>query len=1208
MKSKPISKLILTITFCFLLILRVSLVLEVESHFSQSTKTEASISQKSITYDSHNQMNLFTPTEKEREPFSSSQRNWDFNKVNELARFAKVNDDSVELVVGISDSYTKNYDELSSIIRTHKGKIVNKVSMGGKISTIVADIPLTSISSFMTDMNTADISTYLEPNFKFEANFIPNDPYWNQQWGLINIGADYAWNRQVGNRQLGNNSVLVAVIDTGINWNHPDLAANYVALGYDWVNNDTDPMDDNGHGTHCAGIIAAALNNSIGIAGLAQVRIMVEKGLNQYGEGCEDDLANAIIHAVDQGADILSNSWGGYEDSILIHDAVKYAYEKGVLIVAAAGNNAWDDKAFPAGYDEVIAVTATDSSDNPASFTNFGDWVELAAPGVHIYSTFYNDDYAYMSGTSMACPHVSGVAALVWSQFPYMTRDWVRLWLRYTADDLGDSGFDVYYGYGRINAEKAVEEPPIHDLLISDLEAPRYIEPGSVGNLTATVFNLGKSNETNLTVELFANGSIVDAGYVDFLASGVSSTVNFSWNPMSEGKYDITFYVVPVMGEDNISNNGKSAKVMVWHPKVAIFKNFNPWGSSANEEVLNLYDVPYVTLSPQDFGLVNLSRFIKVVIASDQDQVFYDAINASRWWLEDYVRNGGVLEIHAADMGWHDGHWIGSLPGGLRWETHETNYVYIVNRTHPVVNAPNFIADNELDEWWWSTHGHFSSYPNNSCVVIVDGSSRPVYLEFKYGAGLIAASGQTLEWAYERGYTLMLENSLLNLVYKYKHELATFLDTAIFLVPGDSALINATVINYGLSNETNVDLQILIDGNIVGSVVISELATGARYTLSYLWTPTKEGIYNVTAYAPPLSGEKVENNGASEIVRVRPLRYVLFDQTHGTDNIASYSIWVTALSERGFMLDIHTTGAITSDLLDDYDVFIIPQADSPYLPSEISAVQKFVFNGGGLLVIGDDCPSVYTNLTSFAGITWTGGGTSGITTDITPHPVTSGVASIYLNSPVARMNVTDVAQDIVRHEGDIMLTVSVQLFGKVIGFADEHSLWDLSIHGRDNLRLANNMVEWLATPVQHEISVKLESPTYLRLGNSVSLNATVCNRGLCNETNVQLLILIQGSVVDSVIIPELKVGSNYTLCYQWTPIIVGVYNVTAYSPSIPGEENTINNVVSKTVHVNGRVRVSAVVIIVRGSMVVFPKSDKDPRDYENRRNHALIAL
>jgi thermitase len=1162
MKLKPNSKLILTMTFCFL-ILGDSFVLGAKNHFPQSAKTEADVSQKSKPYEFDKQMNWPSQTEKKTGHSSNYfERNWDPGKANELADLAKVDTDSAELIIGVNPTRTNNYEEIANTIRTHKGRIVNTVSMGGKIEAVVADIPLASIPSFTK--NAADLSAYIEPNFKFKADFIPNDPYWSQQWGPVKIGADHAWDRQ-----LGNQCVLVAVIDTGINWNHSDLAANYVPLGYDWVNNDSDPMDDHGHGTHCAGIIAAVLNNSEGIAGLAQVRIMAEKGLDQNGEGYEDDLANAIIHAVDKGANILSNSWGAYEENALLYEAVKYAYEKGALIVAAAGNSAWDIKAFPAGYDEVIAVTATDTSDNPASFTNFGDWVELAAPGVNIYSTVLNNSYAYKSGTSMACPHVSGVAALAWSQFPNATRDWVRLWLRSTADDLGDLGFDVHYGYGRINAEKAVGEPPDHDLLVLDLKAPQYIEPGSVGNISSTIFNFGKGNEANLTVQLLANESIVDSVHVDFLASGTSTTVTFSWNPIIKGKYNITSYIVPVLGEENISNNKKSTRVGVYRPEVALFQNVDPWGYSSDEEALDLYDVPYVTLSSKDFDLVNLSQFVKVIIASDQDQAFYDIMNASRLWFEDYVRKGGVLEIHAADLGWHNGHWVGLLPGGLQWTAHETDYVTIVNHTHPVVNTPHVITDIGLDGWSWSTHGYFSSYPNNSSVIISQNAG-PVYLEFKYGAGLIVATGQTLEWAYHHGYSLMLENSLLYPVYKYKHELVAFLDAPIFLLPDNSSLLNATVINYGSSNETNVNLQILIDGNVTESAVIPELIANAHFTLSYFWKPAKEKKYNITAHILPLSGENVVvNNDASKIVRVGHVNHILFDQTHGTDNIACYNIWVAALREMGFVTHIHITGAITFDKLDDYDVFVIPQADGPYLPSEISAIQKFVFDGGGLLVIGDNAPSIYTNLTNFADITWTSDEKSGITKDITPHPVTTGVTSVYLSSPLTKMNVTGAAKDLVRLEGDVMLAVSIQPFGKVIGFADENSLWDLGIRGGDNLRLACNMIDWLATSVQyeHEISVELEAPAYLASNSSILLNATVHNRGVNNETNVQLSILINGSVVDSVILFKLPVDSAYTLSYQWTPTINGVYNVTAYAPYILGENNTVNNVASKMVRV-----------------------------------------
>ncbi|MGQ9640509.1 MAG: S8 family serine peptidase [Candidatus Bathycorpusculaceae bacterium] len=468
-------------------------------------------------------------------------------------------EDSMEIVIGVDSSEPESYAKLVEAIAEDRGKIVNTISIRGETIAVVADMPLNTVSSFREKTSKNALARYIEPNMKFQALFTPNDQYWNLQWGTRKIRADWAWNTTVGD-----NSILVAVIDTGVDYNHPDLVANYVPLGRDWVNNDTNPMDDNGHGTHCAGIIAATLNNALGVAGLAQVHIMAEKALDAEGEGWEDDLANAIIHAAENGAKILSNSWGGYEDSILLHEAIRYAYNMGLLIVASAGNEASNVKIYPAAYNEVVAVTATDSDDAPAGFTSFGSWVEVAAPGVNIYSTFWDDSYTYMSGTSMACPHVVGVAALIWSQFPSATRDWVRAQLRYTADDLGDSGFDEYYGYGRVNAEKAVRQlPPEHDILILSWEKPEHIRSGERFWFNVTVMNFGASSEQNLTVQLLINDEIVDSASINQLASNAVATADLSWNPAAGGTYNLTVYAIPVPSETATENNAVSETVSV---------------------------------------------------------------------------------------------------------------------------------------------------------------------------------------------------------------------------------------------------------------------------------------------------------------------------------------------------------------------------------------------------------------------------------------------------------------------------------------------------------------------------------------------------------------------------------------------------------------------------------------------------------------------
>ena len=493
--------------------------------------------------------------------FSSSpyERSWDFDRASEWGNFTNANDNSMEIVIGIDHAEPSSYERSRRFITKNEAKFVNDVSMNGKVIALVADVPIAKVAAFSEDVKAAGFSRYIEPNLKFQASFIPNDPYWPQQWGTAKIDADWAWNTT-----KGDSSILVAVIDTGVDWNHPDLAGNYDASGYDWVNMDDDPMDDSGHGTHCTGVIAAMINNGMGIAGLAQVRVMAEKSLDQFGVGYADELANAVIHATNQSADIISMSWGGSYYSELVYEALRYAYDSEVLLIASAGNEAAYLKAYPAAYKEVVAVTATDQNDDPASFTNYGDWVEVAAPGVDIYSTVWDDSYVSKSGTSMSSAHVAGVAALIWSQFPNVTRDWIRAQLRYTADDLGDPGFDEYYGYGRINARRAVEKaPPDHDLLIFDLETPQFLQLNDTTKVGTEMINFGATDESNVAIQLFVNGSVVNSTVVIFMESGVLATLSFSWTPTTEGIYNVTAYVMPVQNEIITGNNVLSKSVAV---------------------------------------------------------------------------------------------------------------------------------------------------------------------------------------------------------------------------------------------------------------------------------------------------------------------------------------------------------------------------------------------------------------------------------------------------------------------------------------------------------------------------------------------------------------------------------------------------------------------------------------------------------------------
>ena len=551
---------------------------------------------------------------------------------------------------------------------------------------------------------------YAEPNYIYQTCNIPNDPFYTSygSWGqyyqdLYNmhiIDAAKAWNITTGGED-----VIIAVVDTGVDYTHPDLSANMWTdgsghYGYDFVTcnefdpygecidpktEDDDPMDDSGHGTHCAGIIGAVGNNSLGVVGVNwRTKIMAVKSINRQGGGYTDWLANGIIWAVDHGAHIISISWGGKSDSQLIHNAINYAYSQGVVLVAAAGNYDSDKNFYPAAYENVIAVAATDHND--AWVTQQAEWIDVAAPGVGILSTFplsvpiydrgivtvnsdsnntlqaiileysimppaeglygqllyvecgrYASDFegqnftgkivlvketsfdyfyfvvqnAYdagaigaiiyvdgynlfwgtlyitsaiptvsvsegngeylrqliedgptyvtisaadlgdnlvMSGTSMACPHVAGLAGLLLSKNHSLTPDMVRTIIAYTADEIESS---VYVGKGRINASAALQQTPVAIKLIS-FPSPYIVEGAIDINGTAWgesfdyyVIEYGRGNDPSIWTDLANSTTPVQDGVLSVLDTTI----------LNEGFYTIRLRMVCAddMYEETIS-------------------------------------------------------------------------------------------------------------------------------------------------------------------------------------------------------------------------------------------------------------------------------------------------------------------------------------------------------------------------------------------------------------------------------------------------------------------------------------------------------------------------------------------------------------------------------------------------------------------------------------------------------------------------------
>jgi thermitase len=284
-----------------------------------------------------------------------------------------------------------------------------------------------------------------------------NDPRVGEQHALVRVATAEAHRVSEGSPRT-----ILAIVDTGVDHRHPDLAtrdgkASRVLKGEDFVNLDGDPMDRNGHGTHCAGIAAATARNSLGIVGQAPgVAILAVRVLGDNGAGSDAAVAAGIVHATDRGAGVISLSLGGPEAVRVIDDAIAYAQARGVLLVAAMGNEGKERRSYPAANAGVLAVGATTPDDDLAAFSNTGPWIALVAPGEGILSTLPGGGYGLKSGTSMATPCVAGIAALVRDQRPDWSPEAVRVHLERTADDRGSPGFDPRFGHGRLNAGRAL--------------------------------------------------------------------------------------------------------------------------------------------------------------------------------------------------------------------------------------------------------------------------------------------------------------------------------------------------------------------------------------------------------------------------------------------------------------------------------------------------------------------------------------------------------------------------------------------------------------------------------------------------------------------------------------------------------------------------------------------------------------------------------
>ncbi len=445
--------------------------------------------------------------------------------------------------------------EHASQVRAQFSKRASRATLAGSVPDLENIFVLDYASGEAPAAVAAELKThpevvYAEPDLIVHTTATPNDPYfsstgsWGQSyadmWGLQKINAPAAWDVTTGS-----DSVLIAVVDTGLDTTHPDLAGRFVS-GWNFVNNSADVTDGYGHGTHVSGTIAAATNNGIGVAGIDwSGKILPVKGLDNTGSGTTSVLAQAMEYAADQGADVMNNSWGGSGCSQTLQDAVNYAYGLGCIVVAAAGNDSSNTKYYsPAGLQNVVCVAATDATDAVAWFSNYGTLVDVSAPGVDVLSLrasgtdLYHDgthivatNYYRASGTSMACPHAVGVLGLLLAAHPTWSTADIISQLDGTTDNIDtlNDGYEGLIGTGRINAGKAVggtasgERTVLYSFTFDDSlgNGDGWAQAGERLQLTVTLKHFTGAT-SNVTATLTTSDP-----YISFVTNSAS------WGPVS---------------------------------------------------------------------------------------------------------------------------------------------------------------------------------------------------------------------------------------------------------------------------------------------------------------------------------------------------------------------------------------------------------------------------------------------------------------------------------------------------------------------------------------------------------------------------------------------------------------------------------------------------------------------------------------------------
>jgi len=485
-------------------------------------------------------------------------------------------------------------DEVKDNIRKAHG--IDKLEEISQIGVEVGKVPQKAKDKIIEALNKNPNIEYAEANHVVQAQLNSDDYYFPNQWALAKIETAQGWGISTGNVQS-----IIAVLDTGIDLDHEDLASK--------VFNPATAHDDvHGHGTVVSGVAGAATNNSIGVAGICWLcPVLSIRVLTDSGSGSDSAVASGMVAAADQGARVINLSLGGYSYSQTMQNAASYAWGRGVVVVAGSGNDGLTSPFYPAANENVVAVGATSSDDTKLSISNYGSWLDVVAPGLSILTTKRGGSYGFASGTSLASPHVAGLAGLIFSANPSLTNVQVVDIITSTSDDLGPLGRDDEYGWGRINVAKALQKatntiaeptptptptpsPTPMPTSAPDTTAPAVsvISPQDGSSVSGSV-NIQAQASDNVAVQsvsIFVDGGVVN--------SCTDTSCSYIWDTtsISNGSHTIQAKALDVS-----SNLGESAIL-----SVTVFNTTNPSPSST------LIPTPSPTPMPEQAMLTGYVR------------------------------------------------------------------------------------------------------------------------------------------------------------------------------------------------------------------------------------------------------------------------------------------------------------------------------------------------------------------------------------------------------------------------------------------------------------------------------------------------------------------------------------------------------------------------------------------------------------------------